>query len=98
MIAAVGEAGVADLARIEAAWSGSTLPAQLSDWVASLVADGTLGARTGPDGVARFCLTGPALGAARIILDDAALARATRARDALVEEADREPGLSGELP
>ncbi len=90
VIAAVEAAGVADLARIEAAWTGTAPPAELSDWVASLVADGTLGARTGPDGVARFCLAAPALGPAHIVLDEEALAEATRARDALVREPERE--------
>lgn len=98
VIAAVGEAGVADLSRIEAAWAGSAPLAEISDWVASLVADGTLGARTGPDGVARFCLTGPPQGPARVVLDEAALAHATRLRDALVQEAEDDRGTTEQLP
>ena len=90
VIAAVERAGVADLALIEAAWTGTSPPAEIPDWVASLVADGTLGARTGPDGVARFCLAGPALGPAHILLDEEALAAATRAREELTHEPEAE--------
>jgi hypothetical protein len=86
VVSLVGEAGVADLTQIEAAWAGSPPPAQLSDWVASLVADGTLGARTGPDGVARFCLATSPLGPARVILNEEALVEAARLREALLND------------
>ncbi len=90
VIQIVAGAGVADLARIDAGFEGASPPAAVSDWVASLVADGTLGARTGPDGVARFCLTGPAEGPARIVVDPAAAERARAAREALRDD-DAEP-------
>jgi hypothetical protein len=86
VIATVRDAGAIDLAGIERAWSAEFPPDDLADWVASLVADGTLGARTGPDGVARFCLAGPASGPAHVILDADALDRATRTREDLVRE------------
>jgi hypothetical protein len=53
--------GPIDLAGIASVWD-STPPADLADWVASLLTDGTLDARFGDDGVARFVLavgTGP---------------------------------------
>jgi len=88
VIATVREAGAADLDHIEQAWGSSAPPSELADWVASLVADGTLGARTGPDGVARFCLAGPPAGPAHVILDEDALERATRARAELLGDED----------
>jgi hypothetical protein len=86
VIALVRDARAVDLAGLEAAW-GSPAPPELADWVASLVADGTLGARTGPDGVARFCLIASADGPPIVVLDPTALDRATAARRALTEEA-----------
>ncbi|MGP8072495.1 MAG: hypothetical protein ACLPZM_05135 [Thermoplasmata archaeon] len=86
VIATVRAAGAADLTHIELAWGSSVPPPELADWVASLVADGTLGARTGPDGVARFCLAGPVDGPAHVILDEEALERATRTRAELLED------------
>ena len=92
VIATVREAGAADLPRIQQAWGSSAPPSELADWVASLVADGTLGARTGPDGVARFCLAGPPSGPAHVILDESMLNRATQARAELLEDDDRGSG------
>ncbi len=86
VIRLVAEAGVADLAALDAAFGGSAPPTAVSDWVASLVADGTLGARTGPDGVARFCLPHGADGPARVVVDPAAADRAAAARAALLED------------
>jgi hypothetical protein len=88
VIAAVRAAGALDLVALEGQWAPSPPPPELADWVTSLVADGTLGARTGPDGVARFCLAGPAEGPAHVILDPAALDEAARRRDALLDETD----------
>jgi hypothetical protein len=90
VVALVRDARALDLTGLEAAWGSTPAPAELADWVASLVADGTLGARTGPDGVARFCLVASADGPPIVLLDPAALDRATAARRELTEE--RDPG------
>jgi hypothetical protein len=87
VIAIVREARALDLAGIESAW-GSVAPPEVADWVASLVADGTLGARTGPDGVARFCLVASADGPPVVLLDPAALERATAARRELTDSSE----------
>ncbi len=93
VIALVRDARALDLDGVGAAWGSAPAPPELADWVASLVADGTLGARTGPDGVARFCLTAPADGPPVVLLDFAALERTEKARRALAEEpADRDAG------
>jgi hypothetical protein len=91
VISLVRDARAIDLADLESAWGSSPAPPELADWVASLVADGTLGARTGPDGVARFCLIAGADGPPIVLLDPDALARAEAARRELTEEADAGP-------
>jgi hypothetical protein len=91
VIAAVRDAGVADLARLEADWGEGLPPPELADWVASLVADGTLGARTGPDGVARFCLSGSPLGPPRVLVDEGLREAARRTRDAATTEDGERP-------
>jgi hypothetical protein len=83
VIAIVRDARAIDLASLEARWGAAPRPPELADWVASLVADGTLGARTGPDGVARFCLIASPDGPPIVLLDLDALDRATATRDAL---------------
>jgi hypothetical protein len=88
VIALVREARAVDLAGLETAWGDGPAPPELPDWLASLVADGTLGARTGPDGVARFCLVASADGPPLVLLDPDALARVTAARRALMDEPD----------
>lgn len=81
----VRAAGAVDLAGLEAAWEPPPAPPALADWLASLVADGTLGATVGPDGGARFCLAqdAPAL---RVTVDPEALDRSLRRRDEDLED------------
>jgi hypothetical protein len=52
----VRAAGSIDLEGLASRWGPGPAPADLPDWVASLLTDGTLGATFGDDGVARFCL------------------------------------------
>jgi len=72
-------AGALDLPGLEAAWETAPVPPELADWVASLVADGTLTATVGPDRVARFCLARRPTSRDEVTVDpavfDAALAR-----------------------
>ncbi len=71
--------GPRSLGELEAAWEPPPAPPGLADWLASLVADGTLGAAFGPDRVARFRIAdGP--GRLRVELDPGALEEALRRR------------------
>lgn len=81
----IGSAGTLDLAGLEAAWGRPTPPA-IADWVASLVADGTLRARVGGDGRARFCLARLPADLPRVTVDAAMLDLSLRRRDAAIEE------------
>ncbi len=86
----IGGAGALDLAGLEAAWGGSPPPA-LADWVASLVADGTLRATIGNDGRPRFCLAPGPPSRPRVTVDEAALDRTLqRQRD------ERDEGSGGD--
>lgn len=72
--------GPADLPGIEGVWEHGPAPEELADWLASLVADGTIGARVGADGRPRFCLArGPA--SPRVEVDVDLLEQALRRRD-----------------
>jgi hypothetical protein len=88
VVAIVRELGPTDLAGLAAAWEPAPAPADLSDWVASLLTDATLGAEFGDDGVARFVLAPEAAEPPRIELDPAALERAELARAAATGEDD----------
>ncbi len=88
VIGLVRDARALDMAGLTAAWGESPVPAELPDWVASLVADGTLGARIGPDGVARFYLAAGAEGPPIVLVDPNALAHVDAARKALTEDSD----------
>jgi hypothetical protein len=88
VISLVRDARALELTGIEAAWGSAPVPPDLADWVASLVADGTLGARSGPDGVARFYLITSPDGPPVVLLDFEALERATTARRELTEDPD----------
>jgi hypothetical protein len=81
VIAIVRELGPVDLAGLAAAWAPPPAPAELSDWVASLLTDNTLGAEFGDDGIARFVVAPEAGEPPRIELDPSALERAELARD-----------------
>ncbi len=76
----VRQAGAIDLGTLGAAWRPSPRPPELADWVASLVTDGTLGARIGPDGVARFCLASEGPTVPEVVVDQAAFDRAELVR------------------
>ncbi len=80
-VALIGEAGAIDLAGLEAAWRPPPAPPALADWLASLVADGTLRATLGNDGRARFCLADAPSGGPRVTVDAAALEASLRRRD-----------------
>jgi hypothetical protein len=88
VVAIVRALGPVDLAGLASAWEPPPAPADLSDWVASLLTDNTLGAEFGDDGVPRFVLTPEAEEPPRIELDPAALERAELARDAATGEED----------
>ncbi len=77
----IGRTGPADLAGLEAAWGTRPVPAELADWIASLVADGTVGATVGPDGRARFCLAGTRPSRPRVVVDPELLDAGLRRRD-----------------
>jgi hypothetical protein len=89
VIALVRQLGPVDLAGLASAWEPAPAPAELSDWVASLLTDNTLGAEFGSDGLARFVLAPEAAEPPRVELDPAALERAELARDAATGEDDR---------
>ncbi len=77
----VGEAGAIDLAGLEAAWRPPPAPPALVDWLASLVADGTLRATLGNDGRARFCLADGPASHPRVTVDPATLEASLRRRE-----------------
>ncbi|HTP54423.1 MAG TPA: hypothetical protein VML94_05635 [Thermoplasmata archaeon] len=87
----VRRTGGADLEEIGAAWTSAPPPVELADWLASLVADGTLGAALGADGRARFCLAPGRANELRVTVDAAAFDRALRRRDEMRDEASRDP-------
>ena len=87
----VRRAGAIDLASLEGAWEPPPAPPDLADWLASLIADGTLGAAIGPDGVARFAVAAPPAGPPRVTIDVAEFDRALARRAAAVAEEDRTP-------
>ena len=93
----VGRHGAIDLRGLESRWEPPPAPPDLADWIASLVADGTLGASMGPDGTARFCLAREREGAPRVTVDTEAYDEAMgRREEALRDDDDRPPqGASG---
>jgi hypothetical protein len=87
----VRRAGAADLSELEAAWQPAPAPGELADWLASLVADGTLGAAVGEDGRARFCLASGRPTGPRVTIDAAVFDRALRRRDEMLDVDEAEP-------
>ncbi len=81
-------AGAIGIDEIEATWRPSPAPPALADWIASLVADGTLGATVGGDGRARFCLATARPSAPTVTVDPEAFDRGLRDRDAALEDRD----------
>jgi hypothetical protein len=84
----VRRAGAADLAEIEVAWSPGPAPSDLAEWLASLVADGTLGATVGRDGRARFCLADGRPADPHVIVDAEEFDRGLQRREAERKDAD----------
>lgn len=79
VVAILGSGGPRDLAGVEAAWEAPAPPA-LADWLASLLADGTVTTVGGPDGRPRFALS-PRFAPPRVELDVERLEAALRFRD-----------------
>jgi hypothetical protein len=77
----VRAAGSIDLEGLAARWGPGPAPADLPDWVASLLTDGTLGATFGDDGVARFCVTPEREVPPQVTVDLEAFDRAQLRRD-----------------
>lgn len=90
-------AGPLPLHELEARWEPAPAPPALADWVASLVADGTLTATLGEGGRARFALAERPSAEPRVTLDEEALERGIARRDAAVAPAD-EGGAEPEEP
>jgi len=88
----IGAAGALDLAALEAAWTPPPAPPALADWVASLVADGTLRGTVGEDGVPRFCLADRAPARPRVTVDPDALDRSLQRREEALGPDGPEPG------
>ncbi len=84
----VRDAAPVDLAGIAARWDPPPAPAELPDWVASLLTDGTLDARFDDDGVARFCLGAAGEESPRVTVDLAEFDRAQQVRDAALRDDD----------
>jgi hypothetical protein len=87
LVEILGGVGVADAARLRAAWTRDPPPVEeLKEWLASLVADGTLSEAPGPGDRPEYALRPPADDAPRVVVDEAALERAVAVRDAAVRE------------
>jgi|HubBroStandDraft_1064217.scaffolds.fasta_scaffold00614_21 hypothetical protein len=82
VVEVVRRQGPIDLAGISTVWGSTPPPDALADWVASLLTDGTLDARFGDDGVARFVLAEPSVPDARVTVDVAEFDRGEAAREA----------------
>ena len=89
----IGRAGALDLPGLEEAW-GQPVPPALADWLASLVADGTVRATIGDDGRARFCLAHGSVGGPRVTFDPEVLDRSLRLRDEALDDPGGNPGES----
>ena len=80
----IGRAGTVDLAGLEASWEPPPAPPALADWLASLVADGTIRATVAAGDRPVFCLAEDRPGAGdvpRVTVDREALDRSLRHRD-----------------
>jgi len=84
--------GVADLGALRAAWSHEAPGTEeLEEWLASLVADGTLAEATGPTGEPEYALGPPRETEPRVVVDAEALERAVALREAALREEGSEP-------
>lgn len=72
-------------------WDPPPAPRDLDEWLASLVADGTLLSHRLPDGEATYVLAPAPAEAERIVIDPEAIDRALARRDAAVREGPDEP-------
>jgi hypothetical protein len=86
----VRRSGPIDLAGLAVSWEPPPASAELADWVASLLTDGTLDATFGPDGVARFCLPVDEGRGDRVTLDLEEFDRVQSRRDEVRAEAERD--------
>jgi len=82
----VRAAGAARWGEIEGFWDPSPPPPDLGDWLASLVADGTLLAQPTRDAELEYRLAPPAPPAPQVVVDETALAHAVARRESLVRE------------
>ena len=88
VVALVDRWGPIDLAGLATLWEPPPAPADLADWVAALLTDGSLDAAFGPDGVARFCRPRTLRASPIVTVDLSEFDRALSRRDALVGERD----------
>jgi hypothetical protein len=86
----VRTAGVATMRSVEEAWVPGRPPADLDDWVASLVADGSLLVRDPAGESAEFFLAPERPSDPRVTVDEAALDRAVARREAAFREGDED--------
>lgn len=82
----VGRVGPIDAEGLATLWTPPPAPPELADWVASLLADGTLAVATGDDGHAQYSLAPPPPEPPAVTVDSEALDRAERRRAALEAE------------
>ena len=92
VVEVVRRQGPIDLAGIATVWDSAAPPDALADWVASLLTDGTIDARFGADGVARFVLAGPSGPDARVTVDLEAFDRGEAARTAARSDWESDDG------
>jgi hypothetical protein len=79
----VRAAGVARWETVEGAWVPRPAPPDLADWLASLVADGTLVARSRPGGVVEYRVAPLPAGTPQVTVDEAELDRVMARREAV---------------
>ncbi len=84
-------APLADREEVAAAWRPPPAPVDLDEWLASLLADGTITSERRPDGAVGYLLAPLPPAGPRIVVDEGALARAVAARDAELGD-ETEPG------
>jgi len=77
----IARSGPVDLPGLEAAWDPPPAPRALADWLASLVADGTVRATVDDDGRPRFCVGTVPAPTPRVTVDLDELDRSLRRRD-----------------
>jgi hypothetical protein len=77
----VTAAGSVPRETIEDLWEPPPPPPDLSDWIASLVADGTLVGRSAPSGRVAYALASPAPESPQVVVDPTAIDRALARRE-----------------